>query len=239
MTKSSSPNRDVYDPAYYAQLYGRHWFTRPDRKWREREENLLALVEPKGTETLLELGCARGDTSFFFARRVERVIGLDGEPLALGLARQRARDLGILNVDFVLADAGHFPEIPDSSVDVAAAFDFLEHVTDTTLGGMLAEVRRVLKPGGRFVGYTPNREHLVERLKARNFILRQQPDHIAVRTPGQILAFLERAGLRLERIFYPASPYPLYRYVDLALKGLPLLGRPFRFRICLRAVRPA
>jgi SAM-dependent methyltransferase len=238
MTESTSPNRDAYDPAYYAQMYHRHWFTCPDRKWREREENLLELVQPRGTETLLDLGCARGDASFFFAPRVGHVIGLDGEPLAISLAQQRAREQGVANVTFLQADAGHFPEVPDASVDVAGAFDFLEHVTDDTLARMLSEVRRALKPGGLFVAYTPNREHLVERLKARNFILRQQPDHIAVRRPREIVRFLEEAGLRVERIFYPASPYPLYRGVDLALKNLPLIGRPFRFRICLRAVKP-
>jgi ubiquinone/menaquinone biosynthesis C-methylase UbiE len=238
MTRSSSPNRDVYDPAYYEQMYRRHWFTCPERKWREREENLLDLVRPTGRETLLELGSARGDTTFFFAPRVARVIGLDGEPLAVDLSRRRAAELGLSNAEFLLADAAAFPEVPDASIDVAAAFDFLEHVTDATLTRMLAEVRRVLKPGGRFVAYTPNREHVVERLKAGNVLLKQQPDHIAVRTPRQILGFLERAGLRLERIFYPASPYPLYRYLDLALKGVPFLGRPFRFRICLSA-RPA
>jgi SAM-dependent methyltransferase len=238
MTESTSPNRAVYDPAYYARMYETNWFTCPARKWREREENLLALVEPRGGETLLDLGCARGDASFFFAPHVGRVIGLDGEPLAIEIARERARAQGMGNVRFLVADAARFAEIPDAAIDVAGAFDFLEHVTDQTLRGMLAEVRRVLKPGGRFVAYTPNREHLVERLKARNFLLKQQPDHIAVRTPRQILAFLEEAGLAVERVFYPASPYPLYRYVDLALKNLPGLGRPFRFRICLRARRP-
>jgi 2-polyprenyl-6-hydroxyphenyl methylase / 3-demethylubiquinone-9 3-methyltransferase len=234
---SSSPNASVYDPAYYAQMYHRHWFTCPERKWREREENLLELVAPTGRETLLDLGCARGDASFFFAPRVARVIGIDGEPFAISLARERAERAGVGNVRFLLADAGHFPEIPDDSIDVAGAFDFLEHITDETLRRMLSEVRRVLKPGGAFVAYTPNREHLVERLKARNLILTQQPDHIAVRRPGEIARFLEEAGLRVERIFYPASPYPLYRYVDLALKRLPVVGRPFRFRICLRAVK--
>ena len=99
-------------------------------------------------------------------------------------ARERAERAGVDNVRFLLADAGNFPEIPDASVDVAGAFDFLEHITDATLRRMAAEVRRVLRSGGRFVAYTPNREHLVERLKARNLILTQQPDHIAVRRPG-------------------------------------------------------
>jgi ubiquinone/menaquinone biosynthesis C-methylase UbiE len=236
--ESRSPNRSVYDPAYFGRMYETNRFTCLPRKWREREENLLELVRPTGSETLLDLGCARGDSSFFFAPHVARVIGLDGEPLALELARQRAAQRNLGNVEFVLADAGRFPEIPSESIDVAAAFDFLEHVTDETLRGMLAEVRRVLKPGGRFVAYTPNREHVVERLKARNVVLKQQPDHIAVRRPREVVRFLEEAGLRVERLFYPASPYPLYRYVDLLLKGIPLLGRPFRFRICVEAVKP-
>ena len=233
--ESSSPNRSVYDPAYYGRMYETNRFTCTPRKWKEREENLLELVQPTGKETLLDLGCARGDSSFFFAPRVARVIGLDGEPLALDLARQCAAAEKVSNVEFLLADARRFPEIPDASIDVAGAFDFLEHVTDNTLAAMLSEVRRVLKRGGCFVAYTPNREHLVERLKARNFILKQQPDHIAVRTPGQVARFLEKAGLPVETIFYPASPYPFYRAVDLALKNIPLVGRPFRFRICVRA----
>jgi len=237
MTQSTSPNREAYDPAYYEQMYHHHWFTCPDRKWKERLDNLVDLVRPTGTETVLELGSARGDTTFFFAPKVARIIGLDGEPLAIDIARRRASELKLTNVEFLLADAASFPQIPDASIDVAGAFDFLEHITDNTLTSMLTEVRRVLKPGGRFVAYTPNREHIVERLKAHNFILKQQADHIAVRTPTEILGFLDRGGLHVQRVFYPASPYPLYRTIDLTFKGLPWIGRAFRFRVCLVAAR--
>jgi len=102
---------------------------------------------------------------------------------------------------------------------------------------MLAEVARVLKPGGRFVAYTPNREHWVERLKARGFLLKQQPDHIAVRRPRVIVELLRKAGFRIERIFYPPAPYPFYRPIDRLLSPLPVVGASFRFRICLEAMR--
>jgi len=235
LTESTSPNRDAYDRDYYARMYRTNAFTCPARKWREREENLLDLVRPHPEMTLLELGCARGDTAFFFAPRVRRVIGLDGEPLAIELARRRAGEAGISNVEFHLADARSFPEVADRSIDCAGAFDFLEHILDEVASRMLREVARVLKPSGRFVAYTPNREHWVERLKAHNFLLRQQPDHIAVRRPRAIEILLRESGLRLVRVFYPAAPYPLYRPIDQLLKGLPFLGRPFRFRICLEA----
>lgn len=238
MAESTSPNRQAYDPDYYARMYRTNAFTCPPRKWREREENLLDLVRPGPETVLLELGCARGDTALFFAPRVRKVLALDGEPLAIELARRRAREQGVANVEFLLADARAFPEVPDGSVDCAGAFDFLEHIQDNVAEGMLREVARVLKPGGRFVAYTPNREHWVERLKARNLILKQQPDHIAVRTPREIESLLGRAGFRIERIFFPAAPYPFYRPVDRLLAPLPGIGRLFRFRICLEA-KPA
>jgi SAM-dependent methyltransferase len=235
VTQSSSPNRGSYDPDYYARMYRTNRFTCPARKWAERERNLLDLVRPHPEMSLLDLGCARGDATLLFAPLVGRVIGLDGEPLAIDLAWRRARDAGMQNVEFLLADARSFPDIPDASIDCAGAFDFLEHVEDGVVAGMLSEVRRVLAPGGRFVAYTPNREHWVEALKARNLILRQQPDHIAVRTPGQIRRLLIAGGFRVTRLFYPAAPYPLYRPIDVALKAVPVIGIPFRFRICLEA----
>lgn len=235
MTTSSSPNRDAYGPDYYARMYRTNRFTCPQRKWLERERNLLDLVRPRADMTLLELGCARGDSALFFARRVGRVIALDGEPLAVDLARRRAAEEGIGNVEFLLADARRFPEVADRSVDCVGAFDFLEHVADDVALPMLSEVARVLRFGGRFVAYTPNREHWVERLKAHDFLLKQQPDHIAVRRPGEIEELLRRAGFRVDRMFFPPAPYPFYRPVDVLLRDVPRLGAPFRFRVCLEA----
>ena len=44
------------------------------------------------------------------------------------------------------------------------------YVDDPTLVSMLAESRRVLRPGGRLGLYTPDRAHYVARLKAHDFI---------------------------------------------------------------------
>jgi hypothetical protein len=93
----------------------------------------------------------------------------------------------------------------------------------------------VLKPGGTFVAYTPNREHYVERLKAANVVLKQFPEHIAVRRPREIRRLLEEEGWRIRSLRYSAAPFPVVRWIERALVPLPFLGRLFRYRILVEA----
>lgn len=44
----------------------------------------------------------------------------------------------------------------DDSVDVIISTEFIEHITEEEARGFMKEVRRVLKPGGHFIGTTPN-----------------------------------------------------------------------------------
>ena len=103
---------------------------------------------------------------------------------------------------------------------------------------MLREARRVLKTGGRLGLYTPDRAHYVERLKAHDFVLRQFPQHIAVRRAAAYRRFLLEAGFRIDLDTWSVSPFPLVRLLERALSPLPFLGPTFRYRILLRGVKP-
>jgi SAM-dependent methyltransferase len=48
--------------------------------------------------------------------------------------------------------------LPDASLDVVVAFDVIEHFMRDELLGFVDEVRRVLRPGGRWIIHTPNAE---------------------------------------------------------------------------------
>ncbi|MCP5181199.1 MAG: class I SAM-dependent methyltransferase [Pseudomonadales bacterium] len=50
--------------------------------------------------------------------------------------------------------------LPDASVQCLVASEVLEHIPEAALAGSLAEVRRVLAPGGMFVGTVPHAERL-------------------------------------------------------------------------------
>lgn len=49
-----------------------------------------------------------------------------------------------------------YTEIPDSSVDVVHASNFLEHFTDDDLEKIMREIKRILKPGGTIILMQPN-----------------------------------------------------------------------------------
>lgn len=113
-------------------------------RWRADACNLIGL---KSGESVLDLCCGTGD--FLTASREKvgesgRLVGLDFCAPMLEIA---AKKLGGA-ADLMLADATEIP-ISDSQFDAVTVGWGLRNVPD--LGKTLAEVIRVLKPGGRFV----------------------------------------------------------------------------------------
>ena len=186
----------------------------------------------------MELGSARGDVTFLLARHAREVVGVDAAPAAIAMAEAARAELEIRNVRWLEADVADLAPVADGSVDAVAAIDLVEHVDDPTLAAMLRECRRVLKPGGRLGIYTPDRAHYVERMKAHDFVLKQFPQHIAVRRVAEYRRFLLEAGFAIDLETWSVSPFPLVRWVEKALSPLPLVGPTFRYRILIRAVRP-
>jgi len=226
---------DLYPDEYFEQLHRVTKFAAPERKWQERDRDILALARPAPDKTVLDLGSALGDVCFLLAPHVKEAIGIDASPRAVAIADDRRRERGFANVRFIESDVADLAELAESSVDVAGAFDLLEHVDDETVRRMLSALRRVLKPGGVFVAYTPNREHYVERLKAANLILKQFPEHIAVRRPREIRRLLEEEGWRVRSLRYSPAPFPGVRWIERALWRLPVVGPLFRYRILVEA----
>ncbi len=116
------------------------------RAWKRR---FIAGLAPRAGETLLDLAGGTGDISFgWLTAGGGRAILSDINPAMLAVARTRARDRGIARgLDFLIADAEALP-LPDRAVDrVSIAFG-LRNCTDKE--AVLAEARRVLRPGGRF-----------------------------------------------------------------------------------------
>jgi ubiquinone/menaquinone biosynthesis C-methylase UbiE len=110
------------------------------------------LVELAGIEPghrVLEIGCGTGN----LALRAQRmhpdaeVVGIDPDPLALERARRKADRAG-LPVRWDRGKAGELPYADESVDRVLSAFMF-HHLDDAEKKSALAEVRRVLRPGGQ------------------------------------------------------------------------------------------
>jgi len=227
--------RTRYDDAYYENSLGRrHWFTDNEAKHELRWRQILAMVDPQPDDVVLELGCATGRHTRRMAPFCSRVTGVDSSDAAI--ARARA-SIGAYDdrCSYVCADAADLGFLADSSIDKAMAIDFIEHVPDAALRNILAEVRRVLRPGGLLAVFTPCASHYVERLKARGMILKQLPGHVAVRDLAMCRPLFERAGLPIARAWYSPSTYPAFGALDRILNPVPWIGPFFRFRLCFVA----
>jgi SAM-dependent methyltransferase len=186
------------------------------------------LVEPRAGDRIVDLGCAAGAVTHFLSEFGCDVIGVDAEPRAI----EKARSL-FPQLEFVLADVRALP-FDDASFDKAVAADLVEHLDDETFRAMLRELRRVLLPGGTFTLYTPNPRHLIERLKARDLILAQNPTHIGLRDAATLARMLREEGFSVERLEWRPSFFRGLRTVE---RGAGRRLDLFRYRLCLRARR--
>ena len=91
-----------------------------------------------------DLGCGTGELAASLAPFVGRVIGVDASKPMLAAARRRLE--GQENVDLRVGDLEALP-IADRELDAAVLFLVLHHVVEPVRA--LAEVGRVLRPGGR------------------------------------------------------------------------------------------
>ncbi len=124
-----------------------------DEPWRKRAARML--LEP-GPERVLDICCGTADLAIRLARMATpgtQVFGLDYSRTMLEVARQKAARRGLADkITFVHGDVSDMP-FPDGHFDVigiAFAFRNLTYKNPKTQR-YLAEIVRILKPGGQFV----------------------------------------------------------------------------------------
>ena len=102
--------------------------------------------------TVLDAGCGVGYGTAHVAQLAQRVVGVDVSDEAIAYAREH---YAAPNVEFLVADVLELPFDP-RSFDTVCSFEIVEHVPDAER--FVAELARVLKPGGRLVLSTPRAE---------------------------------------------------------------------------------
>jgi trans-aconitate 2-methyltransferase len=112
--------------------------------------DVLARLDLRGDETVLDAGCGTGRVTERLAERLPagRVVALDGSPAMVEAARERLAPFGD-RVTYVVADLGAPLPIPGSSLDAilsTATFHWVRHHD-----ALFRHLATVLRPGGRLV----------------------------------------------------------------------------------------
>ena len=146
-----------------------------------------------GDWVLGDLGCGTGETSATLAPFVRRVIAVDASAAMLQAARKRLQAFD--NVELRRGELEGLP-IDDAMLDAATMMLVLHYVSEPARA--LAEVWRVLKPGGRLI--------LVDMLPHDRDSYRQQMGHVWLGFgEDQISGLIEEAGFGKTRIV-PLAP---------------------------------
>lgn len=218
------------------QLHGHDYAQRFERMHgRRRLMQLLPLMDLRAQQDVLDVGCGNGLMAVEVHRDVRSYTGIDFSQPFIELATARAVRLGAGNVRFEHSTIEDFCARHPERFDAAFAFDLSEHVHDEFWVAMLVAIRRALKPSGSLYLHTPNADFILERMKRRNFLIRQSPEHVAVRTMAENIRLLETAGFGIETVHY-VRHYNSLRFLH-PLSQLPIVGGMFRARIFIAARR--
>src|SRR6266480_5731088 len=159
----------------------------------ERVELFRRYVGGPGRK-VLDLGCRDGALTRAYAAGNE-VVGVDADREALAEAEK-------LGIETHWADLDQPLELADESFDVAVAGELLEHLRDPQ--ALVAEIRRVLRPGGTLVASVPNAYRLKRRLL---FLFGQSPEsdptHLQMFSPDDVRAVL--AGFENPQLHFVAG----------------------------------
>lgn len=175
---------------------------------------LVAWTEGGPERLALDVATGGGHTALALAPRHGQVVATDlTDPMLRG-AEAFIRGRGIQNVTFLCADAEDLP-FAEVTFDLVACRIAPHHFQD--VGRFVAEVARVLKPGGLFLledslaPKDPTAAALLNRVE-----LLRDPTHVRTLSAGEWRALLHQAGLAIEaeRIF--AKAHPLASWLERA-----------------------
>jgi 2-polyprenyl-3-methyl-5-hydroxy-6-metoxy-1,4-benzoquinol methylase len=203
--------------------------------WHQLANELLDSKRDLVGRPTLEIGCGRGGFAASLCKRGAKVTACDFSSTALDLAR---REFSTLDIDWIRADIQELP-FADSSFETVISCETIEHVPSPSKA--IAELARVLRPGGRLVLTTPNYlgtlglYRIYLRLRGRPFTEAGQPINQFTVAP-RTFYWIRRAGLRVEQIlgaghYLPVPGTPPIRITPLdRLPGMKLFALHSAFR---------
>lgn len=211
----SSFDQDYFSTEAYAEVsyepYSQYW-------WSNRYYAILVKKFGPASGRILEIGCGLGHLLGWLVERYE-LFGTDINPWALSEACQNVPEGNYLVI--AAEDLGVFP---DDVFDVVIAKHVVEHLPEPELA--LAEISRVLAPGGLLLLATPNTSSISRTVKKDDWIGFKDPTHVSLWSPQQWIETLRRNHFSARKIFSDGlwdAPYVgwLPKSIQKVLFGAP------------------
>jgi ubiquinone/menaquinone biosynthesis C-methylase UbiE len=178
----------------------------------ERYDHASAFLK-QDYSVVVDVGCNTGIGAPVLraASRAAQLVGIEVVPERAEQARA--------HFDLVYESLATNLPFDDRSVDAVVCLEVIEHLTEEDGEKFIQEVRRVLKPSGRFILTTPNSQYI------KLFIFRKSvlddPSDLSQYSPGQLSKILEKHGFSIQRL---ESTGRVSRYLGRRKHGLRFFG---------------
>lgn len=131
----------IFRPGYNANLI---------ENWIPALNGVEARLKTGGK--IADIGCGHGSSSILMAKTYpnSKIVGIDFHPPSIEIARQKAREANLSNLEFIVARAQDFEE---KDFDFACIFDALHDMGDPI--GAAQHIKSALKPNGTFMVVEP------------------------------------------------------------------------------------
>jgi 2-polyprenyl-3-methyl-5-hydroxy-6-metoxy-1,4-benzoquinol methylase len=175
---------------------------RVQRAWHRTKLGLLDwFFLPVPGERVLDVGCGAGVFADRLAAAGCEVVGVDANAAAVAYARRTFARPG-LRFQLGLLDE---LDLPAGAFDAATCLEVVEHVHPPQVAALLADLRRLVRPGGRVLVTTPNYrgtwpaiEWLADRAATTAHMDGAQ--HVNRYHRARLVRALEEAGFAVERV---------------------------------------
>ncbi|WP_341526626.1 class I SAM-dependent methyltransferase [Nostoc sp. UHCC 0302] len=200
----------------------------------------------KSVDSILELGCGYGRAPLHLSKdknlRCEKYYGIDiSEPLLRRLIRVKQEYDFFPGAEFnLICNSAEILPLEDNSIDLVISNCVFMHIPDAQLRNLMAEIFRVLKPGGIFVFNHSFHNKSCPSHIIHNFIRKlnpfsRNPVYLKQYSGVEIEEMLADAGVKAKCPQYTVEPTEEYAILPETIKGIPL---PFA-KVFNRSLRPS
>jgi len=191
-----------------------------------RLRTALDLANPNEGETILDIGCGRGEIVLHCGLRGALSIGVDYAPTAIAITRETIEERTVLEKTFICrADAKALP-FKSAIFDRIFLLDVIEHLNPHELEACMDEVSRVVAPMGRVIIHTDNSWYMLffDRIARSLSYLRYGERvidsyefmHVNYQSPSSLRRLLKKKGFECDVwVTRPSSVDEFFRQVRI------------------------
>jgi ubiquinone/menaquinone biosynthesis C-methylase UbiE len=192
------------------------WAPNFDKKryglFRYYQKSVISLAQVKASQNFLDVGCGTGWAVLYAAHLLcdgGKAFGIDLSPKMIEKAKENGKE--IANAEFYVANAEEMP-FDENFFDRIICTNSFHHYLHPDV--VLAEIRRILKPGGRVFILDPVKDTPIMRL-VNTVAKKIEPEHVNLYNLKEIRTFFDVAHLK-----YVATKWHFYLRVRVREKDL-------------------